>query len=66
MNEIFSCLACYSQKVNFFCSEIKAKINTSSVKGSGKDKIGKKFLKIGIYVPLSPILAFDHSQIIIL
>ena len=43
MNEIFSCLACYGQKLNFFGSEIEKKKNTSSVKGSGKDEIGTIF-----------------------
>ena len=38
MNEIFPCLACYSQNLNFLFG--KTKINTSSVKGSGKDEIG--------------------------
>ena len=30
---------------DIFCSEIKAKINASPVKGSGKDEIGTMFLK---------------------
>ena len=52
MNEIFPCISCDGQELNF-CSEIEIKmnikINVSSVKGSGEDEIGTIFLKIDIY-----------------
>ena len=51
VNEIFPCPACYGQKLNFFCSEIETKVNTSFVKGSGEDEIGTTFLKSDIYDP---------------
>ena len=51
MNEIFPCHACYGQKLNFFCSEIESNINTSSVKGSGKDEIATFFWESDIYDP---------------
>ena len=44
-------MSCLLQlKVDFFCSEIKTKINISSVKASGKDEIGAIFLKM-IFIP---------------
>ena len=49
MNEIFMCLACNSQKLNFFCLKIETKINPSYVKGSIKQEIVTTFLKIKIY-----------------
>ena len=49
INETFPCVACCGQKLQFFCSEIEAKINTSSVKGSGEDENGKILFKSDIY-----------------
>ena len=49
INETFPCVACCGQKPQFFCSEIEAKINTSSVKGSGEDENGKILFKSDIY-----------------
>ena len=47
MNEIFSSLACYGQKLFFL--EIETNINTSSVKRSGEEKIETIFLKSDVY-----------------
>ena len=66
LNEIFPYLACYGQKLNFFCSEIETNINISSVKGSGENEIGIIFFKKELFNPLQPVLTCDHSQIIIL
>ena len=62
MNEIFPCLAGYGQRLIFF-SGIETKINTSSVKRSGKDEIGTNSISSDIY---DQVLACDHLQIIIL
>ena len=51
INEIFPSLACYSQQLNFF----EKKINTSSVKQSGEDKIRLIFLKSDIYDPFNTL-----------
>ena len=49
MNEIFPVLACCGQKLNFLCSVIETKINTSTVKQSSEDKIGTIILKSDTY-----------------
>ena len=48
MNEIFLCLTCYGQKLNFVFGNWD-KDNTSSVKQSGEDEIGTIILKSDIY-----------------
>ena len=47
-------------KALFSCSEIETNINTSSVKGSGKDEIGTNFLNSDIYDQFQPVHACDH------
>ena len=49
MNEIFPCLTCYGQKLNFYVWKLRTKINTSSVKRSGEDEIGIIILKSDNY-----------------
>ena len=53
-------------KAESFCWDIETKVNISSAKGSGEDEIGTMFFKSGIYDQLQPVLAFDHSQRIIM
>ena len=65
MNEIFSCLAFYGQRLIFLFGN-RNKVKTSSVKGSGEDEIQTNFLNSDIYDEFYPVLACDHSQIIIL
>ena len=48
------------------CPGIEAKIKTGSINGSGEDEIRTIFLKSDIYDLFQPVLACDHSQIIIL
>ena len=48
MNEIFSCLACYGQRLIFLFGN-RNKVKTSSVKGSGEDEIQTNFLNSNIY-----------------
>ena len=62
MNKIFPYLACYFQKLIFLFGNR----DRSPVKESSENKIGTIILENDIYIPFHPVLACDHSQIIIL
>ena len=61
MNETFSCLTCFNQKL-IFCSEIGTMINT--VKRRGEDEIGTIFLKSDIYSVLASSIIILYTSYI--